>query len=70
MTAESSQVLQCCEVRFLRLELHHGARCRSRYSPLFFHGFSRYFVTGGSEGLVAICTLADGVPSMTFSTYT
>ncbi|KAH8084759.1 WD40-repeat-containing domain protein [Filobasidium floriforme] len=30
----------------------------------------RFFVTGGSEGLVAVCTLADGVPFTTFSTYT
>jgi hypothetical protein len=68
--AKSSQALQCCESTVLRLEHHHGARRRSHYSPLLFHGFSRFFVTGGSEGLVAVCTLADGVPLMTFSTYT
>jgi WD40 repeat protein len=31
---------------------------------------SRFFITGGSEGLVSVCSLADGVSYGTFSSYT
>ena len=31
---------------------------------------ARFFITGGSEGLVSICSLADGVSYRTLSSYT